>query len=137
MPLPARAVVREILADGLDQPTPDVVRRARARGVTGSDRSLREAVYEVRAQLRKPQPKPATAAAHATKPKPEPAARSVAAAADPAPVLANVALVNEVVTAAGGVEAARKVAEAVRACGGVDAFLLHLDTVAQVRGTSA
>ncbi|WP_439628250.1 hypothetical protein [Gemmata sp.] len=49
VPLPARPVVREVLADGLDQPTPDVVRRARARGVTASERSPRGAVYEVRA----------------------------------------------------------------------------------------
>ncbi|WP_439626164.1 hypothetical protein [Gemmata sp.] len=137
MPLPVRPVLREILANDIEQSTQDVIRRARARGVTASDSSLREAVYEVKAELRKAKPKPAPAAAHATKAKTEPAADQGTAAADPSPVLANVALVNTVVTVAGGVEQARKVAEAVRACGGVDPFLLHLDLVAQVRGTTS
>jgi hypothetical protein len=48
-------------------------------------------------------------------------------------VLANVALVNKAVGAAGGVEQARQVAEAVRSCGGVAAFLQHLDLVAGIR----
>lgn len=52
---------------------------------------------------------------------------------DLAGVLANVTLVNRVVDQAGGVDAARAVAEAVRACGGVDPFLQHLDTVAGIR----
>ena len=48
-------------------------------------------------------------------------------------MFANVALVNEVVGTAGGVEQARQVAEAVRSCGGVDAILQHLDLVAGIR----
>jgi len=51
-----------------------------------------------------------------------------------AAVLANVALVNQVVGLCGGPDQARKVAEAVAACGGVDAFLQHLDLVAGIRG---
>ncbi len=54
-----------------------------------------------------------------------------------ASVLANVALVNAVVGAYGGAESARRVAEAVRACGGVDPFLQHLDLVAGIRGPDA
>ena len=137
MPLPIRTVVREILTDNVEQPVPDVIRKARARGVTASDAAIREAVYEIKGALRRAKPKAAPAAAHATKPKTEPAAEPAAAAPDLSSVLTNVALVNAVVTAAGGVEAARKVAEAVRACGGVDAFLLHLDLVAQVRGPAS
>ena len=49
-------------------------------------------------------------------------------------VLANVALVNDVAAACGGVDQARKVAEAVRVCGSVEAFLQHLELVAKVRG---
>lgn len=137
MPLPVRPIVREILKNDVDQPVPDVMRKARAKGVTANDSTLREAIYEIKTDLRRGKPKAVLAAAHATKPRAEPAPAPVAASADPAPVLANVALVNVVVTAAGGVEAARKVAEAVRACGGVDAFLLHLDLVAQVRGPAS
>ena len=55
---------------------------------------------------------------------------------DVAGVLANVAMVNTAVGVSGGVEQARKVAETVRACGSVDAFLQHLDLVAQLRGTN-
>jgi hypothetical protein len=51
-----------------------------------------------------------------------------------AALLANVALVDRVAGACGGVDNARQVAEAVRACGGVDPFLMHLDTVAGIRG---
>lgn len=137
MPLPVRPVLREILANDIDQSVPDVIRRARARGVTASDSTLREAVYEVKTELRKARPKPAPAAAHATKPKPDPVAEPAGTPSDLSSVLTNVALVNTVVTVAGGVEQARKVAEAVQACGGVDAFLLHLDLVAQVRGTAS
>ena len=38
-----------------------------------------------------------------------------------------------VVSACGGIENARAVVEAVRACGSVDAFLQHLALVAEVR----
>ncbi len=48
-------------------------------------------------------------------------------------VLSNVALVNATITAAGGVEQAKQVAEAVRACGGPDAFFQYLDLVAGIR----
>jgi hypothetical protein len=49
-------------------------------------------------------------------------------------VFANLTRVNKVVGACGSVEAAREAAEAVRACGGVDAFLAHLELVAGIRG---
>ncbi|MBN9517062.1 hypothetical protein J0H58_00860 [bacterium] len=48
-------------------------------------------------------------------------------------VLSNVALVNATITAAGGVEQVKQVAEAVRACGGPDQFAQYLDLVAGIR----
>jgi hypothetical protein len=61
----------------------------------------------------------------------------VPAAAAPTPgvgaVLANVALVDRVAGQSGGVQNARQVAEAVRACGGVNAFLQILDAVAGIK----
>lgn len=120
MPLPVRPVIREILKNDVEQPVPDVIRKARAKGVTATDGALREAIYEIKGDLRRAKPTAAPAAAHATKPKTEPAAGPVATS-DPTPVLTNIALVNAVVTAAGGVESARKVAEAVRGRGRVPA----------------
>jgi hypothetical protein len=55
---------------------------------------------------------------------------------DLASVLSNVALVNEVVAACGGVDQARRAAEAIRACGSVEAFLQHVNLVADLRGNS-
>ena len=48
-------------------------------------------------------------------------------------MFSNIALVNKVAREA-GVEQARQVAEAVRACGGVEAFVQHLELVAGIRG---
>jgi hypothetical protein len=129
-------VVRSILSTNLKLPADDVIKQARTRGVTASDKSLRDTIYNLRSGLKKKAAKTASvpsAARATTAPKPAPAAPPVP---DLSAVLSNVALVNTVVGACGGVEHARKVAEAVRACGGVDAFLQHLDLVAQVRGAS-
>jgi len=51
-------------------------------------------------------------------------------------VFSNVTQVNTVVTACGGVDQARQVAEAVRACGTLEAFLQHLDLVASLRAST-
>ena len=134
----------------VNMPADDVVRKARAKGVTASDSSIRDAVYNVKSQLRKaaakagakptlpkPSPKPVPAAAHATKtpePAPAPASAAPSPGLDLSATLANVALVNAVVGACGGADAARKVAEAVKACGSVEAFLQHLELVAGIRG---
>lgn len=53
-----------------------------------------------------------------------------------AEVLANVALVNSVIGTCGGVEQVRQVAEAIRSCGGVAAFLTHLDLIASIRAAA-
>lgn len=140
------SVVREVINGDVNIPADDIIRRARARGVTAKDASIRDVIYNVKSDLRKAakaQPaKPAPAAARETKaPEPAPVAGEPAAPAAPAPdlraVLANVALVNGLLDACGGVEGARKVAAAVQACGGVEPFLLHLELISQVRGETA
>jgi hypothetical protein len=145
------ATVRDVIKGDVNVPADDIVRKVKAKGVTASESSIREAIYNVKSALRKaakkntakPKPsKPAPAAARETK-QPEVVATvaPVAVAAPVAPdlraVFANVALVNGVLDACGGVDGARKVVEAVRACGGVEPFLMHLDLVAQVRGATA
>ena len=136
------SVVRAILAEDINRSADEVIRRAKADGLKASDKSIRDAVYTVRSELKrgtgtaaapkpasKPAPKPAPAAARETKADPA----LTAAAPDLAAVLAAVAQVNAAVGACGGVEPARQAAEAVRECGGVDAFLMHLELVAGIR----
>ena len=113
-------------------------------GVKPLDRvrlAVRKVVHNVRSELKHKagKPTPAMTAARQTPAptKPAPKATASAAPADLTKVFANVALVNKVVGIAGGVDQARKVAEAVRACGGVDAFLKHLDLVAGIRTSEA
>ncbi|MBY0458369.1 MAG: hypothetical protein K2V38_13600, partial [Gemmataceae bacterium] len=62
-------------------------------------------------------------------------AAPVGAATDLGSTLSNVSLVNAVFGVCGGADPARQVAEAVRACGGVDAFLQYLDLVAGIRAS--
>jgi len=138
------AVVRSILSADLNLPADEVIKKAKGRGLKASEATIRHLVYNIRSELKKcvpsPKPvapsKPAKAAARQTpKPAPKPAVSS--APSDLTKVFSNVALVNKVVGVAGGVDQARKVAEAVRACGGVDAFLKHLDLVAGIRTSEA
>jgi hypothetical protein len=125
------SVVRSILTANLTLTADDVIRRAKARGVTAPADKVRALVHNIRSEVKKAAgvskalPVPATApdGASGVLPVPQPKA-------DLPAVLANVALVHRVVGAAGGVEPARQVAEAVRACGGVVEFLQHLDLIA-------
>ncbi|HYH64339.1 MAG TPA: hypothetical protein VD866_06535 [Urbifossiella sp.] len=137
----ASSAVRAILSADLDLPADAVIARAKARGVTAPDASIRNAVHNVRSELKRDAAKPATAATVAAGPPPAPAARTATPppGADVAGVLANVAQVHAAVAACGGVEQARQVAEAVRACGGAEAFGKYLDLVAGIRapGTGA
>lgn len=154
-------VLRDILSSNLELPTDDVITRAKARGVTLDRRTLQKRIHNTRSELRKskgqPAAKPAPAAAKpaaakpaAPSPKPsvasapKPAAKKPASklAAQPAAssgtpnlgiVLGNVAKVNKVITACGSPDVARQVAEAVKACGGVEPFLKHLELVAGIR----
>ena len=146
MPAPATStVVRALLSAHFNLTADEVIAKARAQGVKAPDQSIRDAVYNIKSELRKKGAKSAPTAARTTstaKPAPapkvtvsaRPATVSSAARSDLVAVLANVALVNTVVGACGGAEPARQVAEAVRACGGVEAFLQHLELVAGIRG---
>jgi hypothetical protein len=142
------AIVREILSADQSLTADQVVAAVRKRGQSASDDYIRKLTYHIRSELKKAGTKAPTAAAPASTrpastatqaPKPVPvAARETPAPKPAAPsdlpsVLANVALVNGVVGLCGGPDNARKVAEAVAACGGVEAFLLHLDLVAGIR----
>jgi hypothetical protein len=133
-------VVRAILSADLELPADAVIAKAKAKGVTAPDESIRNAVHNIRSELRRAgaKPSPAPKAAPAPKavvPKPKPAA--VAPALSPTvgvtDVLSNVAQVNAAVAASGGVDQARQVAEAVRACGGPEQFAQYLDLVAGIR----
>lgn len=135
------SVVRDILSGDLELTADEVVAKAKARGLTASEASIKALVYNIRGELRRkgePTPKVVAAAAQKTAPLP-PAPAPVAptpVAAAPAgltQVLSNVAQVNAAVAAAGGVDAARHVAEAIRACGGPEAFAQYLDLVAGIR----
>jgi hypothetical protein len=139
----------------------EVIRKARAKGVNAPENSIRGLVYNIRSEIRKGMAKSAPAAtrpvpASQSAPKPtspaskpsasgkltKPAPKASSSAKLPTPsssptgvtqVLANVARVNQVVGTCGGVDHARETAEAVRACGGVEAFLKHLDLVAEIQ----
>ena len=134
-------VVRAILSDDINLSADEVIAKARTKGLKASDESIRGLVYNIRGELKKAQALVAPAAAHESTPP-----KAVAPAATPtlsvlptmAPfdltaVLANVALVNTIGGQCGGVENARRTAEAVRACGGVESFLQHLDLIAGLR----
>jgi hypothetical protein len=129
-------VVRAILTADNTLSADEVIKRAKAKGVTAPDSNIRDTVYNIKSELRKKAAKPAPAAARETKAPAAPAAVAVAPS-DLASILANVAQVDTAVGACGGVDHARQVAEAVRACGSVDAFLQHLELVAKMRGGSA
>ena len=136
-------VLRSILTADLEMPAAEVITKARAQGVKQPDAIIKHNIYNLRSSMRKDTGTPAPtqkAAARATTPKPAtPAKPSVTPPATVAPsvelkdVFANVALVNKVVAVSGGVDQARQVVDAVRACGGVESFLQHLELVASVR----
>ena len=140
-----RSAVRDILTADVTLPTDEVIRRVKARGDNTPVDAIRHAVHNLRSEIKKKLGKAAPAAAReTTPPKPSPAVpppartpASTPATSDLTAVLANVALVNRVVELCRGVENTRQVAEAVRACGGVDAFLQHVELVAGIRGSAA
>lgn len=148
MPAPTiSATVREVIKGDVNVPADEIVRRVRTKGVTASDASIRDAIYNVKSDLRKKAakqgtkaaPKPVPAAAREIK-EPAPVAATAAPVTAPAldlrGVFTNVSLVSSVLAECGSPEAARKVAEAVKACGGVESFLLHLDLIEQVRSST-
>lgn len=143
MPNPSPyTVVREILTANLDLTADEVMTRAKKQGVTTRPDELRRIVHNTRSELRKRAAQAAPAAGQA-KAASRPAVPAVPAAPagqvapEFAAVLANVARVNQVLGLCGGTENTRQAAEAVRACGGVDAFLQHLELVAGIRGSAS
>lgn len=132
-------VVREILSKDLSLSADDVIKEAKKRGVTAKESSIRTLAHNIKSALKKQAAqagKPLPVAARTTT-VPKPVTRpEPATAASPAGVLANVLLVHKVAVEAGGVEQARGVAKAVEACGGVEAFLKHLEAVAKIQSGS-
>jgi len=156
-----RGILLDILTANPKASTEDVVKKAKARGLTQPDSTIKHSLYNLRGQFKKQAAKsaiPTKSVARQISPR-KPAAATkrtramthtkttpdampsngLAASAHSAPlanlagVFSNVTLVNEVVGACGGVEPTRQVAEAVRACGSLEAFLQHLDLVAALR----
>jgi hypothetical protein len=136
--LSTSGVVREILTGDPEMPSDEVIRRAKSKGLRVSDEQIRKSINNqrnpIRAKVAAKKVAP-TVASEAVPPKAAPAATT--GAPDLAGVLGNVALVNTVVGLCGGVENARRTAEAVQACGGLGAFLQHLELVATIRGGEA
>ena len=155
-------VVRTILAENLALPADEVIKKAKSRGVVQSENTIRNLVYNIRSELKKKAARGSIPSRTTTPIRPEIAAKSASTSgkptvatklsppirkpstsakfpapsrgpADVAQVFANVALVNKVIGACGGVEHARQTIEAVQACGGVKAFLQHLDLVAAIK----
>ncbi|MBN9121824.1 MAG: hypothetical protein J0I06_22240 [Planctomycetes bacterium] len=140
--LSVSGAVREILTGDPEMPTDEVIRRARSEGLRATEKQIRKSINNqrnpIRAKVAAARVAPA-AARETTPPKVAPAVPASAAAVGPldlAGVLGNVALVNKVVGLC-GVETARQTAEAVHACGGLEAFLQHLELVATIRGGEA
>jgi hypothetical protein len=105
-----------------------VVEKLAARGLKTTPESILTLKKRIRQKAAKSGAVPVPAAASATT---KPTAKSPAVGLDA--TLANVALVDKVAGLSGGVGNARQVAEAVRACGGVDEFLKVLDLLAGVK----
>jgi hypothetical protein len=124
------SVVRAILTAEPTLTVSDIVPKVKKKGLTVTDMAVKKAYHNAKAGMRAATPKVVPAAARET-PAPAPAVSSPGLTLTA--MLANVALVNAVIEAAGGVEQARQVAEAVRSCGSVDEFLQHLDLVAGIR----
>lgn len=135
-------IVRDLLTGDPEMPTDDVIRSAKAKGLKVTDEQIRKSVNNQRNPIRAKVAagKAVPAAARETAPPkaapPVSAPAEATAGPDLAGVLGNVARVNEVVGLC-GVENARRAAEAVQACGGLEAFLQHLELVATIRGAEA
>ena len=136
------SVVRELLTLHPEMSAAEVVKRAKAKGLNASAESIRHRLHNLRAEYRQraqavpalasrtESPAPVASAPKALRSEAPASGLAPPAAQDLAAVFANVVLVDRVRTLCGGTENARHVVEAVRACGGVDPFLLHLDLVA-------
>ncbi|AWM36421.1 hypothetical protein C1280_04895 [Gemmata obscuriglobus] len=120
------SIARELLTADPTLSNDDVLAKVKARGVTKSDTAIREAIRTTRRDVLGAKPVP-TAARATAEPKP--------AAPDEAVLFRVIGQVNKTAQLCGGVSNARTVAEAIRACGGVDVFLRRLDLVAEILGS--
>jgi hypothetical protein len=163
--LTTSAVVRSILTLNINLTADEVIQKAQSRGVTAAPDSIRALVYNIRGEVKRAaarngtpgKPTPAARAVPSVRPAtkvmgtvprvasqplklvvaPKPKSQPTSSPTDLAGILANVALVNRVIGLCGGAENARQAAEAVRACGEVDEFFLHLDLVAGITSGQA
>lgn len=134
-------ITRELLTADPTLSNEAIFARIKARGVSKSDATIRDAIRRTRSDMAASGPKPApTAARETTEPKapaPAPAAepKVEAVAPDEAALFAALGQVNKTAQLCGGVAKARAIADAIRACGGIDAFLRRLDLVAEILGS--
>jgi len=142
--LSVSGVVREVLTGDPEMPSDEVIRRAKVTGLRATDEQIRKSVHNQRNPIRAKVAamKVAPMAARETAPPMTAPAVSAPAAMTPvapdlAGVLGNVALVNTVVGLCGGVENARRAAAAVQACGGLEAFLQHVELVSAIRSAES
>lgn len=147
-PAPTRApspspytLTRELLTADPTLSNEAIFAKIKARGASKGDPVIRDAIRRTRSDMAARGPKPAPAAARETAepkaPPTEPAAEPNAPAAqsDEAALFAAIGQVNKTARLCGGVTKARALAEAIRACGGIDAFLRRLDLVAEILGS--
>lgn len=127
-------LTREFLTADPSLTTDTLVAKIKARGVTKSDADIRDAIRRTRSDMHTNAPKPAPAAAHATT-EPKAPAPTEAGPTDERALFAAIGLVNKTAQLCGGVTKARAIADAIRACGGIDAFLRRLDLVAEILGS--
>lgn len=131
-------LTRELLTADPTLSNEAIFTKIKARGVSKSDTVVRDAIRRTRSDMKA---KPAPAAARETAepkapPAPEPKVAAVPAApADEASLFAAIGQVNKTAQLCGGVTKARAIADAIRACGGIDAFLRRLDLVAEILGS--
>ncbi len=139
-------MIRKILTPNFDLAADEVVRRVIAKGLSTSPKSILANVYNMKSVMKKERagaPRVVPAAARETS---APKVTSVISTSSSQPtsetsvltgVLANIALVNNLVGLCGGVENVRRAVESVQACGGIDAFVQHLELVASIRGVES
>lgn len=146
----ASSIIRAALTTDFQTPVSVLIEKVKAAGIKATPESLKNLSYNIRSQMKKkagklttpvksvarktpkPQPRPATPVEMPVT-APAPVATPAAALTDVSSVLANVALVNNVVGLVGGPAKVRQLVEAVRACGGVEVFLQHLELVVGIK----
>ena len=136
----AFAVAKLVLLEDLSMDAEEALRRARTLGAEHPDSELRHAIRCTRGMLKaqadgrwESRPAPSAARSIRKPPAKTPSSSPVVEQPSSSAMFPNLTRVDAVVSACGGVENVRDLAEAIRACGSVDAFLQHLDLVAGIR----